>query len=215
MSAYELVQLEKMVEELGEDRVKSILSSFESLYENDVEKFLKYKAIEFGKQGLAKTQLIFLEINKIRHLVGFFTLANKNFYISSQAMGKKSNPKRINEGTRKRIKRFGTYDLDRCEYKITSLLIAQLGKNHNSEFNNPISGSEILMLACQEVKKGHDLFGGRFVYLECEDVEKLKDFYCSNGFVEFGKRDLVSDEESDFRGKYLIQMLRDLSNFEF
>ena len=79
MSAYELVQLEKMVEELGEDRVKSILSSFESLYENDVEKFLKYKAIEFGKQGLAKTQLIFLEINKIRHLVGFFTLANKNF----------------------------------------------------------------------------------------------------------------------------------------
>lgn len=36
----------------------------------------------------------------------------------------------------------------------------------------------------------------------------LKEFYSSNGFVNFGKRKLENDEIDKFEGEYLIQMLK-------
>ena len=55
---------------------------------------------------------------------------------------------------------------------------------------------------------------GRYVFLECEDNKKLVDFYSSNGFVCFGKRNLEKDERDKNKGQYLLQMLRDLSNYK-
>ena len=51
------------------------------------------------------------------------------------------------------------------------------------------------------------------MFLECEDNEKLVNFYTSNGFVCFGKRNLEKDERDKNKGQYLLQMLRDLSNY--
>ena len=55
------------------------------------------------------------------------------------------------------------------------------------------------------------ILGGKVVYVECEDVAYLKDFYMSNGFVIFGKRRLDKDEKTDISGQYLIQLLKYIS----
>jgi len=75
-----------------------------------------------------------------------------------------------------------------------------------------ISGDVLLKLACDKVKEAQDILGGRFVFLECEDKPVLEEFYKSNGFVCFGKRNLEKDERDKNSGEYLLQMLRDLSN---
>lgn len=71
-----------------------------------------------------------------------------------------------------------------------------------------ISGDELLKLACNKIKTIQSDIGGKITYLECEDKEKLKEFYGSNGFVNFGKRSLDPDEKDDLSGEYLIQMLK-------
>ncbi len=52
------------------------------------------------------------------------------------------------------------------------------------------------------------IVGGKVVYLECEDVDRLTEFYSSNGFVAFGKRLLDRDETETLKGEYLVQMLK-------
>jgi hypothetical protein len=92
-------------------------------------------------------------------------------------------------------------------YTTAAPLIAQLGKNFKDGINKQISGDELLKMACEKVQFVQNIIGGKIAYLECEDIEKLKSFYFSNGFVEFGKRNLDRDEEY-ITGKYLIQMLK-------
>lgn len=89
-----------------------------------------------------------------------------------------------------------------------------MGKNYNNGYNNLISGDVLLKLACDKVKEAQDILGGRFVFLECEDKEKLKEFYENNGFVCFGKRNLEREEMERNSGKYLLQMLCDLSKHQ-
>ena len=94
-----------------------------------------------------------------------------------------------------------------------SLLFGQLGKNYYNNYNNYISGDILLRLACQQVKEVQKLIGGRFVFLECEDIPKLKAFYESNGFKCYNKRKLEK-YESENGINYLLQMICDLSNLE-
>lgn len=58
-SKYYQVNLQNMLEELGKDRVETILSGFSCPQNEDVEYFLKRKAILFSQQGFAKTFLVF------------------------------------------------------------------------------------------------------------------------------------------------------------
>lgn len=97
-------------------------------------------------------------------------------------------------------------------YIMSAPLIAQLGKNFNKGYNKLITGDELLKLACDKVKSIQTDVGGKFVYLECEDKPQLIDFYTSNGFVNFGKRNLDKDETDVMSGGYLVQMLRYLKN---
>lgn len=87
-------------------------------------------------------------------------------------------------------------------------LIGQLSKNFFDNYNELITGDELLKLACDKVKVIQGEIGGRIVYLECEDDPKLIDFYSSNGFVKFGKRKLDRDELGLMQGEYLVQMLK-------
>ena len=70
-----------------------------------------------------------------------------------------------------------------------------------------ISGDELLKLACDTVAAAQFNVGGRFVYLECEDKQKLIEFYSENGFCEFDRRTLDRDE-TGLSGDYLVQMLK-------
>lgn len=107
---------------------------------------------------------------------------------------------------KRRISKFGIYDELIKQYTVTAPLIGQLGKN--LQYPQLISGDELLYLACTEVRKAQKIVGGKFVYLECEDTDKLLDFYSRNGFVPFGKRKLESDEVVNFKNAYLVQMLK-------
>lgn len=73
--------------------------------------------------------------------------------------------------------------------------------------NNLISVDILLKLACDKIREVQKILGGKFVMLECEDKEKLKEFYENNGFVCFGKRNLEKDEREKNSGEYLLQML--------
>ncbi|XZJ90130.1 N-acetyltransferase [Clostridium perfringens] len=199
MAGYKQFSLKEMVKELGEECVKAILSNFSCPHNADVENFIKFKAIEFSKQNIAQTHLIFAEYKKKLELVGYFTLAPKTFFV------KKGN---LTSNLRRRVSKFGTYDENIKGYTIPAPLIAQLGKNFTNGLNNLITGDELLKMACDKIKAIQNDVGGKITYLECEDKPKLIEFYETNGFVNFGKRSLDKDEKDDLSGNYLIQLLK-------
>ena len=86
-------------------------------------------------------------------------------------------------------------------------MIDQLGKNYAFGNDTLISGDELLGLALDKIRLIQNESGGRYTYLECEDVPKLINFYVKNGFIQFGKRILDSDE-TNIKGTYLLQFVK-------
>lgn len=199
---YLRVNLEDMIEIYGEDKTKSILADFSCPKNKDVENFLKFKAIEFSKQSIAKTQLIYYiedEQNpaESKRLVGYFSLTHKTINVSKQALSNK---------LKTRIRRFAKNNIvDDC-YSLPVILIGQISKNYTDGNNELIEGSTLLELAFQSITIVQKYIGGKFVYLESEDKECLANFYKENGFSQFGKRELDRDEV-DLDGKYLLQWI--------
>lgn len=202
MSGYSLINLFDMLQELGEDKLKIILSSYLCPYNKDIEYFLKDRAIEFSRQRIAATHLVFASYMDKHVLIGYFTLANKFIFIPQRLFNKSKT-------LRKRIAKFGARQEN--GYSLSTPLLAQFGKNYTNNYNNLITGDELLLLAINKVKQIQADIGGKFVYLECEDVPKLVDFYSANGFINFGRRDLDRDEKDRLKGAYLIQMLKYIS----
>lgn len=199
MPEYKLINLQDMIEELGEKRTKAILSEFVCPKNLDVQEFIRSKAIEFSKRGFAKTTLIFWVSGdgEEKCLIGYFSLSNKNITV------KKKN---VSKSTYKKIYHFSdTSEDDTCT--IAAILIGQLGKNYKDGNDTLINGDELLKMAIDKIKEAQNIIGGKFIYLECEDKEKLLEFYQQNGFVSFGKRTLDKDEDN-ISGNYLIQMLK-------
>lgn len=192
------VSLKSLIKEVGENEVGIILSDFLCPMNRDVEHFLHSKAIEFENHGWSATQLIYTSYKGKSVLVGYYTLTNKCLIVENQA---------ISRGLKKRLSQFATYDPAIKKYFLPAPLIGQLGKNFNHGYNALISGDELLKIAIDEIKLVQQSLGGKVVYIECEDVERLKEFYIRNGFVEFDKRKLDTDE-TDIDGQYLIQMLK-------
>ena len=58
MTGYKLINLKLMLDTVGEDSVKTVLSSFSCPLNPDVENFLRFKAIEFARQGFSQTHLV-------------------------------------------------------------------------------------------------------------------------------------------------------------
>ena len=195
---YKVVNLQELIEEVGEEFARDYLSKFSCPLNQDVENFLKFKAIEFSKQGLSQTHLVMASHKKKMVLVGYFTLANKTISVSSKS---------LSNTAKKRIGKFSIYYPQIRKYVLSAPLIAQIGKNYTDGNNKIISGDELLGIACDKVKAVQYDLGGRYVYLECEDKPALTDFYSRNGFYEFDQRAL-DKEETDLDGEYLIQMLK-------
>lgn len=201
MGGYQIIPLSDMIEQLGEDKTKSILSDFSCPLNLDVETFLKQKAIPFSNQGMSKTQLIFTSYKGKLCLIGYFTLCIKYIVVPF-------NSKKFSNSLKKRLNKFARYNKDLKAYIMSAPLIAQLGKNFKNGYNELITGDELLKLACDSVSHIQELGGGRFVYLECEDKKPLIDFYSSNGFFNFGERKLDNDEKDVLSGETLVQMLK-------
>ena len=191
------INLSELLEQLGEDRAKAILSSFSCPLNADVERFLRDKAIEFSKRGFSKTHLVFWETEdkKEREFVGYYTIASKFITIDRGA---------VNSKEARKLRELGIFDEKKNDYTVAAPLIAQLGKNYTDGNDSLISGDDLLNLAMNRVKKVQNEVGGRFAYLECEDKEDLINFYERNSFKMFGKRNLDRDE-TDICGTYLLQ----------
>ena len=205
MLKYTIVKLNDLVKAFSENEnfVKNILATFSCENNKDVDRFLKEKAVLFDRQGWSKTHLVFTSYKTEMVLVGYFTLAPKSFVIIKN--NRKSGADKIGKTLMKRIAKHARYDREMNQYTTSAPLIGQLGKN--DKYSNLISGDVLLKYACDTVQVAQSYIGGRFVYLECEDKPKLLDFYSTNGFVSFGRRNLEADE-SDINGNYLIQMLK-------
>ena len=199
---YKIINLRDIYNTLGENKTKDILKNFVCELNHDVEYFLKEKAIEFSKQDISRTYIVMSQYKGENVIVGYFAITNKVTNIKRVA---------LSQTKRKRLLKFAIYDKDS---KCYSIALPLLGKNYYNNYNNLISGDVLLKLACDKIKETQDLIGGRFVFLECEDKPKLKEFYENNGFVCFGKRNLEKDERDKNSGDYLLQMLRDLSKEE-
>lgn len=200
MTGYKIVNLKLLLDETSEETAKSILSSFSCPLNEDVEEFLRFNAIEFSRQGLAQTHLVFASYKGEPVLAGYFTLANKYISVSAKSTVLSSTMK-------KRIKRFASFDLGTHAYHLSAPLIGQLGKNYSGEAGKLMTGDELLYMACEKVSAIQLDLGGKFVYLECEDKPALLDFYDRNGFVAFDRRPLDKDE-TGMTGEYLVQLLK-------
>lgn len=200
---YKIISLSEMLKQAGEERTDHILSSFSSPLNSDVEFFLKTKAIFFDKQSISRTHLVFTSYCNQVVLVGYFTLASKDFTIPA---------KNISSNLKNKIKKFGNYDCETKSYKISAPLIAQLSKNFADGYNELITGDELLKMACNMVSEIQMIIGGRIVYVECEDNVKLRDFYETNGFVVFNERQLDAGSKENMGVDYLLQLLRYLNH---
>lgn len=185
---------------LGESAAKSVLSSFSCPLNSDIEHFLHHTAIEFSKQNISSTYLVMASYKNNYVLVGYFTLANKIFCIS-----KSSLPSQI---WRKRLTKFSKFNKTIQCYTLSAPLIGQLSKNFTNGYNELIAGNELLKLALDKIRQMQYIVGGKIVYLECEQKEKLIEFYTQNGFVNFGTRMLEQDETATLSGNSLVQMLK-------
>ena len=193
MTGIKIVNLGSLIENVGEERAKAILSNFSCPLNADV--------ILFAKQGLAATHLVFKKYKKEPVLVGYFSLASKYITVSKN---------KVTSTTARRIAKFAAYNQYSNVYSLSAPLIAQLGKNFTNGYNELITGDELLALAIEKVQRVQMDVGGRISYVECEDKPALIDFYSRNGFREFDKRTLDKDE-TDLQGEYLVQLLRYIS----
>ena len=184
----------------GEDKAKEIISTFSCPLNPDIENFIHNKAIDFSKQSIAKTHLVFSSYKGSVVLVGYYALAaNKGFVVSTKNLSKEK---------RRRFSKFGTYDKDLKQLFISAPLIAQLGKNYTNGYNKLISGADLLKLACDKIEIFQREIGGKIIYLECEDNAKLVQFYEDNGFECIGKREREQNEIDLIKEKYLLQMFK-------
>lgn len=191
MNIYNSVNILDMLKYLGEDACKRILSSFSCEINPSIEKFLKENAIDFAKQKIAITYIVFDQ----DYIVGYYTISNRILFIDKDS---------VSNSIKKKITKFSQDGTNSQYLALPMPLIAQLGKNLNPNISTKISGKNLLNMALQEVLQIEYLLGGKTVYLECDENEKLLDFYSSQGFSRVNKRVTKS-------GESLIQMFKILN----
>lgn len=199
MQGFQKINLLDLIDEIGENAVFELLQDFSCPPNFDVEDFLKNKSVTFARQRLASVWLIFASYKNEWCFCGYFALSQKHFHIDLKS---------LSSNLRNRIRKFAIYNGEIKKYILVAPLIGQLGKNFH--FKNLITGDELLKIACDTVKQAQRILGGRVVYLEAEDVPALINFYRRNGFYDFGRRKIDSDE--NIAGKYLIQFLKYLQD---
>lgn len=180
MSNHIEVNLKRVIEQIGEEGAKSLLSDYSCPLNAEIEEFLKEKAVDFYKKGIASTHLVYTHSGESQVLVGFYALAMKPVRIKGQ---------RLSSTWRRRMERFSEYDVDTGSYWVALPLLGQLGKNYTNGYDQMISGKELLDIACSRIQMVQAEVSGKMAYLECKDKKKLVDFYEGNGFHQFERRE--------------------------
>lgn len=199
MEGFQKINLLDVLEETDEILIKKALEKFSCPLNADVEDFIRNKAIEFSRQHLSSVWLVLASFRNEWVTVGYFALTLKYTHVKTEKLSKR---------LKKRLDKFVMFDVELRDYLLPAPLIGQLGKNFVNGYDELITGDELLKIACDTVAEGQRIFGGRVVYLECENVPALIKFYERNGFVQFGQRLPTSDKRNNFRNHTLIQLLK-------
>ena len=134
---------------------------------------MKNKAFDFDKRHKSRTYLIVddkLALNDEIVVLGYFSLTMKSLELGET----------LSKSTIKRIDGFSK-DVQATE----AILLGQFGKNEN--YSDDIEGQLMLKFVIDIVYSIHDLAGGRIIFLECDEIPKLIDFYTRNGFEPLQK----------------------------
>jgi len=176
----------------GESFFESIATSFISKNE-DVEQFLRQKAVQATKLNTAATYLVISYENKKLDLLGYFTLATKMLTLKQSSLTKTES---------KSISRFGYFDEDSQSYKLPAILIAQFSRNFHKD-SNSISGSDLMDIALEKIRDILHSTSGKAVFLECEPSEKIIEFYINNNFQQLGNT-IISKDNKELTQLYMI-----------
>lgn len=180
-----------------ESELKILLSSFSCEKDEDIEMFLKERAVEFEKLSKSRTYLICNqeqlenETNKNKPIIiyGYISLALKILTV----------PEITSNRVRKELDGFSAKIHGEQIHNFPCYLIGQLSKNSDIT-DQSLSGSELIDFACDIIAASVDAVGGRFMMIECRDNEKLIYFYEKNLFKEIAR---IPDN-----GQSMVQMIR-------
>ena len=168
---FRIVRLRKIINTKKFELIFKKMTEFSSLNE-DVEDFIKHRAVEFEKRNFCRTFLVF---DDKANLIAYYTLALKTLIFNSN----------LSKSKRKQIQGF-TADVS----SVPVILIGQLSKN--SLFNEKITGTELLDLCISTVYKAHNIIGGRVCLVETDtDKNNIKvwKFYEQNEFYTLQKNE--------------------------
>lgn len=170
-----IVNLYDLVDAMGEAAAEKILSAFSCPKNSEVERFLHTQALDFARRKLAVTYLLINEEGKIS---AFFTLTHKAIQIENAALSAR---------LRKKIARYAVPDRGSGGFVLSAFLIAQFGRDFTE---HDITGAELMTSCLNILRRIQRVIGGGVVYLECENEEKLLQFYKRDdiGFRCFGER---------------------------
>ena len=189
--------LKEIVNELEDDKLKNLLSSFSCAYDEDIQNFLHNRAIEFERLSKSRTYLIVseeqLENPEIAFdeftIYGYISLAVKVFTV----------PEETSNRQRQQLDGFSAKEHGKQISNFPCYLIGQLARNSNVP-KDSISGADLLKFAYDMIAISVDAVGGRNILVECHNNKKLLQFYLDNGFNTISK---MPDESQS-----MIQMIR-------
>lgn len=187
------IQVINILDELelsGEEKLRENLLSFSCRINPAIENFIHNRAIDFTRRKLSVTYLV--NDSDDDQLLGYFALTHKAVLISNSQLSNTS---------RKKLERFARLDRATGDYMASAFLIAQFGKNYGVDNGKRISGGQLMDIANDILVNIQRQIGGGIIYLDCEDNERLQQFYVNEKFHKFGER--FSEEEEQ---KYLQYM---------
>ena len=128
-----------------------------------IENFIRNRAIDFARRKLSVTYLLNdFDDDKI---LGYFALTHKAVLISNSQLSNTS---------RKKLERFARLDKATGDYMASAFLIAQFGKNYGVDGGKRITRKQLMDVANDVLVNIQRQIGGGIIYLDCEDIEKLK-----------------------------------------
>lgn len=145
------------------EKIINKLKSFKCTKNKDEEDFIHNKALEFDRQNITRTYLLINENNEIKAYFSIGLKAIEMKYIKSIRL-------------RKLLRSY----LQSSSLSVPAYLIGHFSKDDSLKE----SGYSIeLMKYIDDIILGcNNAIGGRVIYLECEEIQKLKQVYENNKF---------------------------------
>lgn len=174
---YRVFSILEAIDLYGEEIVLKLISSF-SCGNKDVDDFLHAKSIDFAKQYIGITFLVF-DLD-IENLLGVFCLSNRSTCIDCSGLSNRM---------KKKISKQAFQPHDNNKYYINAFLIGQFGKNKNIPEIRQIRGSHLMNIALGKLEIVKNIIACNIVWLDCDCSNKdAISFYERENFTNIGIR---------------------------